>query len=370
MINPPQTGEEVRSMSQVVSAQRASGADTTPRASDGDTTPRAASDATGRIPLLDIGPYLAGEPSARATLARAIETTCRDTGFLVIANHGIPRDLIGATFAAVSAFFDLPDPDKLALKVGDLNIGYLPYGAQIVRTSKVNVNTEPNLSESFYIVNDLAADDPRIRSGDPLYGLNKWPGPLPEFKAATLTYMRAMRKLAERMVSVVGNSLGLPDAYFPAAFGEPTTTLRLIRYPSHTDARDNQFGFAPHIDTNFLTLLARSELPGLEVRTAQGEWIRPPHVPDTFVVNTGEMLGRYSNDRYIATPHRVINDNGALRHAIPFFFGPGLDAVIEPVPTCVSADNPSKYPPLLYADHRRKLNLTNFDHRRQANPTS
>src|ERR1700733_9842421 len=323
-----------------------------------------ASDASGRIPLLDIGPYLAGEPGARASLARAIESTCRDTGFLVIANHGIDQALIDATFAAAAALFDQPMERKMALKVGDLNIGYLPYGAQIVRTSKVHVNTQPNLSESFYIVNDLRSDDPRILSGDPLYGLNKWPAAMPEFKAATIAYMTAMRPLAAQMVSVIGTSLGLADDYFVSRFMEPTTTLRLIRYPAHAGAADNQFGFAPHIDTNFLTLLARSALPGLEVRTTEGEWIRPPHVPNTFVVNTGEMLGRYSNDRYTATPHRVINDNNTLRHAIPFFYGPGLDAIIEPVATCVSDDNPAKYEPLLYADHRRKLNLTNFDHRR------
>ena len=254
----------------------------------------------------------------------------------------------------------------MPLRVGDLNIGYLPYGAQIVRTSKVHVNTQPNLSESFYIVNDLSPDDPRIVSGDPLYGLNKWPAGMPEFQAATLAFMRAMRPLAEKMVSAVGTSLGLEDEFFLPRFKEPTTTLRLIRYPSHESAADNQFGFAPHIDTNFLTLLARSALPGLEVRTVLGEWIRPPHVPNTFVVNTGELLGRYSNDRYVPTPHRVINDNNRVRHAIPFFFGPGLEAVIEPVPTCVSADNPARYEPLLYADHRRTLNMTNFDHRRQA----
>ena len=325
-----------------------------------------ASDAASRIPLLDIGPYLAGAPGARATLSRAIERTCRDTGFLVISNHGIDPRLIENTFTAAATFFDLPLERKLPLKIGDLNIGYLPHGAQIVRTSKVHANTQPNLSESFYIVNDLNPDDPRIVAGDPLYGLNKWPPGLPEFKTATLAYMRAMRPLAEQMVSVISTSLGLPDAYFVSEFKEPTTTLRLIRYPSHDRAGDNQFGFAPHIDTNFLTLLARSALPGLEVRTKEGEWIRPPHVPNTFVINTGEMLGRYSNDRYPPTPHRVINDNNTLRHAIPFFFGPGLEATIKPVATCVSADNPAKYEPLLYADHRRKLNLTNFDHRRKA----
>jgi isopenicillin N synthase-like dioxygenase len=329
-------------------------------------SPPRASDATGRIPLLDIGPYLAGAPGARAALGRAVEKTCRDTGFLVIANHGIDQSLIDGAFAAAARFFDLPLQRKLELKVGDLNIGYLPYGAQIVRTSKVHVNTRPNLSESFYILNDLSADDPRIVSGDPLYGLNKWPAELPEFKAATLAYINAMRPLAAKMVSAIATSLDLDDEYFVPEFKEPTTTLRLIRYPSHDSAEDNQFGFAPHIDTNFLTLLARSALPGLEVRTTEGEWIRPPHVPNTFVVNTGEMLGRYSNDRYTATPHRVINDNNSLRHAIPFFYGPGLEAIIAPVPTCVSAGNPAKYEPLLYADHRRKLNLTNFDHRRKA----
>ncbi len=318
-----------------------------------------------RIPLLDIGPYLRGEPNAQETLGKAIETTCRDTGFLVIANHGIPAALIDNTFAAARAFFDLEEQQKRLYQVGDLNIGYLPYGAQIVRTSKVHINTKPNFSESFYIVNDLAADDPRIVSGDPLYGRNKFPAGMQDFRAATLAYMHAMRPLAEKMVSVIATSLGLDDDYFVGRFKEPTTTLRLIRYPKHDQAEGDQFGFAPHIDTNFLTLLARSALPGLEVRTAQGEWIRPPHVPDTFVVNTGEMLGRYSNDRYIATPHRVINDNNALRHAIPFFFGPGLEAIIEPVPTCISADNPAKYAPLLYADHRRALNLTNFDHRKR-----
>jgi isopenicillin N synthase-like dioxygenase len=88
-------------------------------------------------------------------LARAIERTCRDTGFLVIANHGIDQALIDANLRRGRGVFRPAAEYKMALKVGDLNIGYLPYGAQIVRTSKVHVNTQPNLSESFYIVNDL-----------------------------------------------------------------------------------------------------------------------------------------------------------------------------------------------------------------------
>jgi isopenicillin N synthase-like dioxygenase len=319
-----------------------------------------------RIPVVDIGALLAGVPGARQSVAEQVARTCEDTGFLVIANHGIDQRLIDDAFAAASMFFDLPEARKVELKVGDLNIGYLPYGAQIVRTSKVNHNTQPNLSESFYIVTDRAEDDPEIVAGNPLYGMNRWPAELPAFRRATLAYFEAMRPLARQMVSIIATALGVPDDYFDVDFSEPTCTLRLIRYPSHDSAADNQFGFAPHIDTSFLTLLAQSALPGLEVRTREGEWIRPPAIAGTFVVNTGEMLSRYSNDRFKPTPHRVINANNALRHAIPFFYGPGLDAVIRPVSTCVSADNPARYEPLLYADHRRKLNLTNFDHRRKS----
>jgi isopenicillin N synthase-like dioxygenase len=319
-----------------------------------------------RIPVVDLRAFLAGEPGGRRIVAEQVAQTCEDTGFLVISNHGIDQSLIDRAFAAASMFFDMPEERKLALKVGDLNIGYLPHGAQIVRTSKVNNNTQPNLSESFYIVTDRAADDPEIVAGNPLYGMNRWPSELPAFRHATLAYFEAMRPLAQQMVSIVATTLGLPDDYFAADFAEPTCTLRLIRYPSHDGAADNQFGFAPHIDTSFLTLLAQSALPGLEVKTREGEWIRPPAIPGTFVVNTGEMLSRYSNDRFKPTPHRVINANNALRHAIPFFYGPGLEAVIRPVPTCVSADNPARYEPLLYADHRRKLNVTNFDHRRKS----
>src|SRR5437764_393324 len=107
----------------------------------------------------------------------------------------------------------------------------------------------------------------------------------------------------------------LPLDYFAEAFAEPNCTIRLIHYPPQPNPDDNEFGFAPHTDNNFITFLAQSALPGLEVRTAEGEWIRPPAVPGTFVVNTGAMLARYSNDRFRATPHRVINRNGASRYA-------------------------------------------------------
>jgi len=318
----------------------------------------------GRIPVLDIGPYLGGDSGAAASLARAIARTFEDTGFLVMANHGIPVRLVENTFAVAAKFFARPEVDKLALKVGKYNIGYLPFGGQVVRHSPVNRNTKPNFSESFYITRDRAPDHPDIINDKPLVGLNRWPPGMPEFRAATMAYYAAMEAMTTRLAPIVAMALDLPPDYFDQAFAEPNCTIRLIHYPPHPSPEDNEFGFAPHTDNNFLTFLAQSALPGLEVRTAEGEWLRPPAVPGTFVVNTGAMLARYSNDRFRATPHRVINRNDASRYAIPFFLGPNHDSVVEPLPSCVSPDNPPRYEPTTYGAFTQRLLALNFAHRR------
>ncbi len=128
--------------------------------------------ADGRIPVLDIGPYLAGAPGAREELARHVARSCGDTGFLVFANHGIDQRLIDGCFDAARRFFALPEERKTALTVGALNIGYLPMGVQTIRTSRIHDNRKPNLNESFYIVRDRAPDDPDILAGKPFVGLN------------------------------------------------------------------------------------------------------------------------------------------------------------------------------------------------------
>ena len=319
--------------------------------------------AQGRIPVLDIRAYLAGEAGAAAPLARAIARTCEDTGFLVVANHGVPQHLIDDTFAVAERFFTRSEPDKLALKVGKYNIGYLPFGGQVVRHSPVNKNTKPNFSESFYITRDRAPDHADIVNNKPLVGLNRWPEDMPEFRAATMAYYRAMEAMTTRLVPLFALALDLPADYFAAAFAEPNCTIRLIHYPPHPSPEDNEFGFAPHTDNNFITFLAQSKLPGLEVRTAEGDWIRPPAVPGTFVVNTGAMLARYSNDRFRATPHRVINRNDRARYACPFFLGPHHDVVVEPVPSCVGPDNPPRYEPTTYGAFTQHLLALNFAHR-------
>ncbi len=317
------------------------------------------SENSDRIPVIDVADYLAGRPDADQDLAQAITRTCLDTGFLVISGHGVPQAIIDRAFAAAAEFFALDEASKLALKIGAENIGYLPYGGQTVRTSTVHRNTKPNYSESFYIT----TPDPNPALGESEHDRNKWPPAMAEFKAAQIAYFQTMRALAHRLLPAFALALDLPADYFEPDFVGPSSTVRLIEYAPQLHDEADLFGFAPHTDGSFITLLPQSKFPGLEVRTASGEWIRPPNVPGTLVVNTGEMLALYSNDRFVPTPHRVINRSPNTRHAMPFFYGPNRKRVISCVPTCVSADNPPRYKPTTSAERSAIKDRTNFPHR-------
>jgi isopenicillin N synthase-like dioxygenase len=209
-----------------------------------------ASASSNRIPIIDIGDYLAGTPGADQALARDVARTCLDTGFLVISNHGVPQAIINRAFAAAATFFALDEPAKLALKIGAENIGYLPYGGQTVRTSTVHKNTKPNFSESFYIT----TPDPNPALGEADHDRNKWPPAMDEFKAATVAYFQTMRALAHRMLPAFALALDLPPDYFEADFAGPTSTVRLIEYAPQLQDEDDLFGFAPHTDGSFITL--------------------------------------------------------------------------------------------------------------------
>ncbi len=314
-----------------------------------------ATTADNRIPVIDVGPFLADVPGAARVLADQVTRTCLDTGFLVISNHGVPAEIIDRAFAAAADFFTLDEPTKLDLKIGAENIGYLPYGGQTVRTSTVHKNTKPNYSESFYITTPDADTDP-----------NRWPAGKAEFKAAQIAYFQTMRALAHRMLPAFALALDLAEDYFEADFVGPASTVRLIEYAPQLQDEADLFGFAPHTDGSFITFLPCSKLPGLEVRTTTGEWIRPPSIPGTFEVNTGEMLAHYSNDRFVPTPHRVINRSPNVRHAMPFFYGPNRRKVVSCVPTCVSADNPPRYQPMSSFERNAIKDKLNFPHRQKA----
>jgi isopenicillin N synthase-like dioxygenase len=316
------------------------------------------------IPVIDVGPCFAGRPGALETAAAELRDALEGVGFFIIVNHGVPRALIEATFAEARRFHAQPDDAKMALRMNEHNNGYMSMGRYAVWTSEVNTNDKPDLNEAFFVKRERREDDPLRRSGRRFVGPNRWPPDLPGFREAVLAYTDAMDALTARMLPVCATALGLPRDYFAAAFAESQFSFRLSHYPP-VAAQANQFGIAPHTDANFLTFLAQTEVPGLQVRSPGGDWIDVPYVPDSYAVNAGDMMFRWTNGRFKSTPHRAVPPVGRDRYAIPFFLGPHIDTVIACLPTCQGPENPPRFPPLTYDDYLRWWYDANYDARVQ-----
>ena len=319
------------------------------------------------IPVIDLGAYLANAPGALEATAAELRDALEGIGFFIIVNHGVPRDLIARTFAEARRFHDLPMDAKMALRMNEHNNGYMALGRYAVWTSEVNDNTKPDLNEAFFTKRERAPGSPLLESGRRFVGPNQWPGGLPGFRDTVLEYTAAVDALGRRLLPACAVALGLPENHFDAAFAESQFSFRLSHYPP-VEADPNQFGIAPHTDANFLTFLAQSEVPGLQLRTPSGAWADVPYVPDSFAVNSGDMMSRWTNGRFKSTPHRALPPIGRHRYAIPFFLGPHVDTVIVCLPTCQGPDNPAKYPPITYEDYLTWWYDANYNAARQNDP--
>src|SRR5213594_4471451 len=302
------------------------------------------------IPVVDLGPYLAARPGAFAATAAELGRALQDVGFFVIVNHGIPQTLIDDTFAEARRFHAQPMDAKLTLRMNEHNNGYMMLGRYAVWTSDVNANDKPDLNEAFFVKRERGPDDPLVRAGRRFAGPNQWPQNLPGFRESVLAYTDTVDALGRRLLPLCAAALDLPTDTFDAAFAESQFSFRLTHYPP-VAAEANQFGIAPHTDANFLTFLAQSEVPGLQVRMPDGEWVDMPYVPDSYAVNSGDMMHRWTNGRVRSSPHRAVPPVGRDRYAIPFFLGPHMDAIIECLPTCQGPDDPPRFPPIAYGDY-------------------
>jgi isopenicillin N synthase-like dioxygenase len=329
-----------------------------------DARPRGVDDAT--IPVIDLAPYLEGAAGALETTAAELHHALEEIGFFIIVNHGVSQDLIDRTFAQARRFHDQPLDAKMALRMNEHNNGYMAMNRYAVWTSEVNSNTKPDLNEAFFVKRERGPDDPLVRSGRRFAGPNRWPGDLPGFRETVLAYTDAVDALGRRFLPVCAVALGLSPDHFDRAFAESQFSFRLSHYPP-VPADANQFGIAPHTDANFLTFLAQSEIPGLQVRMPSGVWLDVPHVPHSFAVNSGDMMARWTNGRFKSTPHRAVPPASTPRYAIPFFLGPHLDTVIACLPTCQGPERPPKYPPITYDEYLRWWYDANYNAALQRN---
>jgi isopenicillin N synthase-like dioxygenase len=321
---------------------------------------------TETISVIDIADYLRGTRGALAGVARQLRQALTTVGFFVLTGHDVPLVLIDDTFAQAGRFHKLPMTKKLALKLNEHVNGYMAMGRYAVFTSEVNNNDKGDLNEAFFVKRERGPDDPLAHSGRRFVGPNQWPdeADLPGFREAVLNYAAVMDGFARRLLPAVAVSLDLAPDWFDQAFADSQFTLRLSHYPP-VAAEPNQFGIAPHTDSNFMTFLAQTEVPGLQVRLPSGEWLGVPYVPGSFAVNSGDMMVRWTNGRFKSTPHRALPPVGRDRYAIPFFLGPRFDQVIECLPSCASVDTPPRWPPITYAEWQAYWYDANYDPARQ-----
>jgi len=289
----------------------------------------------------------------------AIADACETIGFLYLKNHGVPQEKTDAAFAAARFFFALPLALRMAerlLCTPESTRGYMPLKARHYPGTGA-----PDLMEAFKIQAELPPDDADILAGNRVHQRNRWPEGHPEFRATLLDYFAALTRLSERLLGAFALALELEEDYFLAFYKKPLTQVSLLHYPAQPPtAPEDEYGIRPHADATAFTILAQDEVGGLQVQARDTSWIDVPSLPGTFVINIGDMMARWTNDRFASTKHRVFNRTGRERYSVPFFGIPDFDAVVACLPTCRGPGNPQKYEPLKVGEFMNRKNSSDW----------
>ncbi len=309
-------------------------------------------DATA-LPIVDIAPLQSPDRAARAAVGEAIRAACLDKGFMYVVGHGIDPGLRAAVLDQARAFFALPEAEKMRIdmKLSPCNRGYEP-----LRGQTLEAGAPPDLKESFYSGEDLPMDEPRVLAGKFNHGPNQWPEGHPVFRTTLETYFDAMGDLSDRLMTGLALSLDLPEDHFAGFCRQPISTLRLIHYPPQpANPAPGEKGCGAHTDWGALTLLMQDDVGGLQVCDQHAGWIDAPPVPDSYVVNLGDMIARWTNDRYRSTLHRVVNLSGRERYSVPFFFSGNPDEPVVCMTGCLAPGETPRYPPTTAEGHLREM---------------
>jgi isopenicillin N synthase-like dioxygenase len=300
------------------------------------------------LPVVDLSPLLdaGADPSGAAA---AIGEACRTAGFFYVVGHGVDRALIERLDRLAREFFALGAEEKETIRMargGRAWRGWFPVGAELT-------SGKPDQKEGLYFGAELGPEHPAVAAGTPLHGPNLYPA-LDGFRETVLAYLDALSGLGHRLMEGIALSLGLERGHFAARLTrDPLILFRIFHYPPlEGPAREEQWSVGEHTDYGLLTILLQDSAGGLQVKSGS-RWIEAPPLEGSFVCNLGDMLERMTGGRYRSTPHRVRNASGRSRLSFPFFFDPGWDATVEPLPGGPERDDSAerwdRSSPLLFA---------------------
>lgn len=295
------------------------------------------------IPIVDFSPFLNGGDAERKRVAAEIGRACETVGFLYLVNHGVPQPLIDKTFAASKLFFDQPQPERMKTAATlEHWRGYVPSKRE------AEGGTVGGAIETFRFMLDLPTDDPDVKAGKPLHLPNKWPDHLPGFKPTVEAYIDSMLGLSKSLRHAFAIALGLDESYFDSFYRKPLFQLSLLHYrpPASLREEDLEIGAGEHRDTGAFTLLMQDSTGGLEVGHKKGEWVAATPIAGAYVINIGDMMMRWTNGRFLSTPHRVVNRALKPRYSIPFFANPDYDVTVAPIEGLLAAGEKAAYEPV------------------------
>jgi len=285
------------------------------------------------VPVIDVASLISWRaegfpvppPTAVSITIQKIDAALRDIGFMYLTGHGVTSEVVTDLTDNAMQFFSLPEENKkvISMPMGGLAWrGWFPMGGELT-------SGRPDRKEGLYLGREGIAD------GRPLHGPNQFL-PQPEgLPRAVASYMSCLEVVCETLMSAIAVALSLPREYFRQRFTEePMVLFRLFNYaPNIWRQEEDEWGVREHTDYGFLTVLLQDDSGGLQVRARDGTWVEAPPIPDTFVVNIGDMLELWTHGYYRATPHRVRNGSGTKnRFSAPFFYDPGWEAKLDPIP--------------------------------------
>jgi isopenicillin N synthase-like dioxygenase len=313
------------------------------------------------VPVVDLAPFLTGRPDARRAVAHAVGRACEDIGFFTIVGHGVDPALVARMYDVSREFFDLPLAEKLRVERPrpEQSRGYIGVGDEHLSYGVGQATTD--LKEFFAVGPVDVPDAPyyTCAAAYPSFAPNVWPERPAALRGIWVEYYRTLERLAAAIMRVFALALAVPEDFFRDKTDRHISGIRVINYPDQPDAPGpGQLRAGAHSDYGALTILKTENVPGgLQVLNRAGAWVDVEPVADSFVVNIGDLMQHWTNDRWISTLHRVVNPPrdralGSRRQSIVFFYQPNYDALIDCLPSCCGPGRPAKYAPVTSGEHR------------------
>jgi isopenicillin N synthase-like dioxygenase len=315
------------------------------------------------VPVINVAPFHEGDAATKRAIAAQVGQAIHDIGFLVITGHGVDPELIRKVQAVSNAFFDLSEGEKnrVLRPAPDVTRGYIPLEAESVGRSQ-GLDVPGDLNESLMIgpVDVPETDYFFGPAAGKHFHPNLWPANPPELRALYEEYFRAMGALAEDLMAMFALALDLDEDFFADKINHHISRLRVRNYPAPlVPPQPGQLRAGVHADYGSLTILRAEDKPGgLQVLNRAGEWVDVPIAPDSYIINIGELMARWTNGLWKATLHRVVNPPAELasasrRLSLVFFHNPNYDAPVAALPGTVPEGEAPKFPPTTSGDHLR-----------------